>query len=94
MCSRLDGPKPLNIRSWTCPRGAVHDRDVNAAINVLAAGRAESLNACGAQVSPAPVPAPREEAGIHPPAARCSTRSTKGPPVLQGGENVNGTGTP
>lgn len=31
---------------------AVHDRDYNAAINILAAGRAERQNACGAQVSP------------------------------------------
>ncbi|MBM0229309.1 transposase [Micromonospora sp. ATA51] len=76
-CGRLDGPKPLSVRSWTCPCGAVHDRDVNAAINILAAGRAESLNACGAQVRPAPVPAPRREAGIHPHTA-CSTRSVEG----------------
>src|SRR5439155_23453025 len=27
-CGRLDGPKPLNIRSWACPCGAAHDRDV------------------------------------------------------------------
>ncbi len=76
-CGRVDGPKPLNVRSWTCPCGAAHDRDVNAAINVLAAGRAESLNACGAQVRPASVPAQRREAGIHPDAAR-STRSVEG----------------
>ncbi|MEH0981761.1 RNA-guided endonuclease InsQ/TnpB family protein [Micromonospora sp. CPCC 205556] len=75
-CGRLDGPKPLNVRSWTCPCGVVHDRDVNAAINVLAQGRWESLNACGAQVRPAPVPAPRREAGIHPDAAR-STRNVE-----------------
>ncbi|MFG3715033.1 RNA-guided endonuclease InsQ/TnpB family protein [Micromonospora sp. NPDC047730] len=80
-CSRIDGPKPLSVRSWTCPCGAAHDRDINAAINVLAAGRAESLNACGAQVRPARVLAPRREAGIRPDAA-CSTRSVEGIPVL------------
>ncbi|MGW3606730.1 RNA-guided endonuclease InsQ/TnpB family protein [Micromonospora sp. NPDC005161] len=80
-CGRIDGPKPLSVRSWTCPCGAVHDRDVNAARNILAAGRAESLNACGAQVRPAPVPAPRREAGIRPDAVR-SARSVEGISVL------------
>jgi putative transposase len=65
VCGRVDGPKPLAVRSWACPCGAVHDRDVNAAVNVLAAGRAESQNACGARVRPAPVPAPRGEAGTN-----------------------------
>ncbi|MEV0334800.1 zinc ribbon domain-containing protein [Nocardia sp. NPDC050717] len=29
------------MRRWTCRCGAVHDRDVNAARNILAAGLAE-----------------------------------------------------
>ena len=40
-CGRVDGPKPLSVRSWQCACGAVHDRDRNAAKNILAAGRAE-----------------------------------------------------
>jgi putative transposase len=60
-----DGPKPLNVREWSCAAcGAVHDRDVNAAINVkTAAGLAAS--ACGAPVGPGAVPAQREETGSH-----------------------------
>jgi putative transposase len=53
VCMVIDGPKPLNVREWTC--GAcqtTHDRDVNAARIVLAAGRAERQNACGGTVSP------------------------------------------
>ncbi|MFE2585291.1 RNA-guided endonuclease TnpB family protein, partial [Streptomyces sp. NPDC059378] len=45
--------------------GTVHDRDVNAARNILAAGRADRLNACGAPVGRARVPAQRGEAGSH-----------------------------
>ena len=52
-CGRLDGPKPLSVRSWTCPCGAIHDRDVNAAQNILAVGQTERLNASGAPVRPA-----------------------------------------
>ncbi|CAM5459206.1 Putative transposase OS=Streptomyces violarus OX=67380 GN=FHS41_003512 PE=3 SV=1 [Streptomyces violarus] len=72
-CGFRDGPKPLHVREWTCGAcGTVHDRDHNAARNVLfegrrivAAGRAETPNACGAPVRRAYVPAQRVEAGSH-----------------------------
>lgn len=39
------GRKGLDVRSWTCPAcGMVHDRDVNAAKNILSAGLA--VRAC------------------------------------------------
>ena len=63
-CGANDGPKPLSVREWTCGQcGAVHDRDVNAARNILALGRRERLNARGGQVRPAATPAPAREAG-------------------------------
>nr|WP_277350803.1 RNA-guided endonuclease TnpB family protein [Rhodococcus sp. HNM0569] len=53
-CGVVDGPKPLSVRQWQCTAcGVVHDRDLNAAKNILAAGRAEKRNACGGTVSPA-----------------------------------------
>jgi putative transposase len=52
-CGVNGGPKPLNVRQWTCTGcGAVHDRDLNAAKNILALGRRERLNACGDSVRP------------------------------------------
>ncbi|MFI1644228.1 zinc ribbon domain-containing protein [Streptomyces fungicidicus] len=52
-CGFRDGPKPLHVRQWECGEcGTVHDRDHNAARNILvegrrivAAGRAETQNA-------------------------------------------------
>jgi len=65
-CGAKDGPKPLHVRSWQCKAcGAVHDRDVNAARNILAAGRAERLNACGGTVRPAALLARPGEPGTH-----------------------------
>ncbi|QDO05269.1 RNA-guided endonuclease TnpB family protein [Streptomyces sp. S1D4-23] len=49
-CGTLQDKMPLNVRTWTCDCGATHDRDVNAAKNLLAAGRA--VAACGAGVRP------------------------------------------
>jgi putative transposase len=63
-CGVKDGPKPLHVREWTCGQcGTVHDRDVNAARNILAAGRADRLNARGGQVRPAVTLAPAGETG-------------------------------
>ncbi len=65
-CGVNDGPKPLSVRQWSCPAcGAMHDRDVNAARNILAAGRAERRNACGGDVRPRPAVAVAGEAGTH-----------------------------
>jgi putative transposase len=38
VCGVIGAAKALKVRGWTCPCGAVHDRDVNAARNILAAG--------------------------------------------------------
>ncbi|MPY33557.1 transposase, partial [Streptomyces adustus] len=70
-CGFRDGPKPLHVREWTCSAcGTVHDRDHNAARNILlegrrivATGQVETPNACGAPVRRAHVPAQRVEAG-------------------------------
>lgn len=50
-CGHTAPKMPLSVREWTCPEcGSIHDRDVNAARNVLAAGLAASV--CGENVSP------------------------------------------
>jgi putative transposase len=50
-CGHIVDKMPLNIREWECPKcGTNHDRDVNAANNILAAGLAVSV--CGANIRP------------------------------------------
>lgn len=52
VCGIRDGKKPLAIRTWTCPHcNTTLDRDYNAAVNIMvAAGFAETLNACGGSI--------------------------------------------
>ena len=69
-CGHVMDALPLKFREWCCPACAtVHDRDHNAAINILAAGRAERETACGAGVSPSSGEAVGDEAGSTPDAA-------------------------
>jgi putative transposase len=84
-CGHLLAELSLKTRHWTCPScGTRHDRDVNAAKNILAAGLAvgtgNGAHACGADVRPQGTPlrqpaVKQEPLGVSP-----------GIPVLQGGE--------
>ena len=52
-CGHQIGALPLSIREWVCPAcGVRHDRDINAARNIRAAGLA--VQACGDGVRPQP----------------------------------------
>jgi len=50
-CGSIQAKIPLSVREWTCPDcGSHHDRDVNAAKNILAVGT--TVSACGDSVRP------------------------------------------
>ena len=50
-CGHTVSKLPLSVREWVCPEcGTIHDRDINAARNVLAAGLAVSAH--GEALSP------------------------------------------
>lgn len=65
-CGHVLDSLPLDVRQWTCLEcGVRHDRDINAAKNILAVGL--TVNACGETVRPGramPNSAGSDEAGI------------------------------
>jgi putative transposase len=84
-CGHLLAELSLSTRQWTCPScGARHDRDVNAAKNILAAGlavaRGSPGDACGADVRHSGTPRVQSAVKQEP------RPVTAGIPVLQDGE--------
>jgi putative transposase len=78
-CGHLLAELSLSTRTWQCPScGTRHDRDVNAAKNILAAGLA--VSACGADVRPQGTSLRQSAVKQEPPGA------SPGIPVLPGGE--------
>jgi putative transposase len=85
VCGHLLAQLSLSMRHWTCPScGARHDRDVNAARNILAAGLAAARcspgDACGAGVRHS------GSSWVRPAVKQELPPVTAGIPVLQGRE--------
>jgi putative transposase len=84
-CGHLLAELSLSARHWTCPScRAQHDRDINAAKNILAAGRAVARgspgDACGGDVRHSGSPRVQSPANQEPQLA------SAGIPILQNGE--------
>ncbi|MGL5131707.1 MAG: zinc ribbon domain-containing protein, partial [Planktothrix sp.] len=67
-CGFDDGKKELNVRDWICLNcGTSHDRDVNAAVNILVAGgHLETINGRGEKVRLSQKKVHLGEASTHP----------------------------
>jgi transposase, IS605 OrfB family, central region len=66
-CGFKGGKKELNVREWICLNcGISHDRDINAAVNILVAGGlSETLNGRGEKVRLSAKKAHLNEASTH-----------------------------
>ncbi|WP_149257585.1 RNA-guided endonuclease TnpB family protein [Actinomadura sp. K4S16] len=84
-CGTVREGLPLDVREWTCGCGSVHDRDVNAARNILAAGLA--VTACGDGVGPQRGTSRMGRSSVK----QETQRATAGTPCLQAGEVVKST---
>ena len=77
-CGFKGGKLDLSIREWECINcGTKHDRDENAAINILVAGgQSETKNGHGGKHDPPPSPPGRGARGVG--AAACETSTRRG----------------